>query len=90
MQPPSEKNYPPLFQQTPSKSWGPVKPPLFENLVEGSFGEGGEHHGFIMACKWRIADNEGERFMILNILINANESMKTLSDSMRCRGHMLT
>ena len=27
---------PPLKKVTPSKSWGPVKPPLFENLVGGS------------------------------------------------------
>ena len=30
------KIYPPLFQQPFSKSGGPVKPPLFENLVGGS------------------------------------------------------
>ena len=35
LQPP-EKSYPPLSQQTPSKSWGPVKPPIFENLIGGS------------------------------------------------------
>ena len=33
---PSEKSYPPLFQQPPSQSLGPVKPSLFENLVGGS------------------------------------------------------
>ena len=27
---------PPLFQQPLSQSWGPVKPPLFQNLVRGS------------------------------------------------------
>ena len=26
----------PLSQQSPSKNWGPVKPPLFENWVGGS------------------------------------------------------
>ena len=35
LQPP-EKNSPPLSQQTSSKSWGPVKPPVFENLFGGS------------------------------------------------------
>ena len=34
--PPPEKSHPLLSQQPPSKSWGPVNPPLFENLVEGS------------------------------------------------------
>ena len=33
---PAEKSHLPLSQQPPSKSWGPVKPPLFENLVRGS------------------------------------------------------
>ena len=31
-----EKSHPPLSQQPPSKSWGHVKLPLFENLVGGS------------------------------------------------------
>ena len=35
LQPP-EKSHPPLSQQNPSKSWSPVKLPLFENLVGGS------------------------------------------------------
>ena len=35
LQPPWKKS-PPLSQQPPFKSWGPVKPPLFENLVGGS------------------------------------------------------
>ena len=30
------KKSPPLYLQSPSKIWGPVKPPLFENLVGGS------------------------------------------------------
>ena len=30
---PPWKKSPPSFPATPSKSWGPVKPPLFENLV---------------------------------------------------------
>ena len=30
------KKLPPAFPATPSKGWGPVKPPLFENLVGGS------------------------------------------------------
>ena len=34
--PPPENSHPPLSQQPPSKSWGPVKPHLFENLVGGS------------------------------------------------------
>ena len=34
--PPTEKKSPSLFEQPPSKSWGPVKPPLFENLIGGS------------------------------------------------------
>ena len=34
--PSSRKKLPPLFQQPPSQSWGPVKPSLFENLVGGS------------------------------------------------------
>ena len=34
--PPHEKSHPPSFPATPSKSWGPVKPPLFENLVGSS------------------------------------------------------
>ena len=34
--PPPWKKSPPLSQQPPSKSWGPVKPPLFLNLVVGS------------------------------------------------------
>ena len=33
--PPPEKSHHPLSQQPPSKSWRPVKPPLFENLVGG-------------------------------------------------------
>ena len=33
---PSLKKVTPLFQQHPSKSWCPVKSPLFENLVGGS------------------------------------------------------
>ena len=34
---PLEKSHPPpSFPATPSKVWGPVKPPLFENLVWGS------------------------------------------------------
>ena len=37
LQSPPEKSEPPLSQQLPSKSWGPVKPqPLFEILVRGS------------------------------------------------------
>ena len=36
MEPPLWKKLPPLFQQPPSQSWGPVKLPLFENLVGGS------------------------------------------------------
>ena len=41
---------PPLSQQPPSKSWGPAKPPLFENLFGGSTppagrgGGGGAHY----------------------------------------------
>ena len=35
LQPPWNKS-PALSQQPPSKSWGPVKLPLFENLVGGS------------------------------------------------------
>ena len=34
--PPLWKKLPTLFQQSPSQGWGPVKPPLFENLVGGS------------------------------------------------------
>ena len=30
------KKVTPSFPATPSKSWGPVKPPLFENLVGGT------------------------------------------------------
>ena len=33
---PWKKSPTPSFPATPSKSWGPVKPPLFENLVWGS------------------------------------------------------
>ena len=35
LQPPWKRS-PPFSQQPPSKSWRPVKPPLFENLVGGS------------------------------------------------------
>ena len=34
--PPPEKSHLLLSKQPPSKSWGPVKPTLFENLVGGS------------------------------------------------------
>ena len=34
--PAPEKSYLPLFQQPPSQSWSPLKPPLFENLVGSS------------------------------------------------------
>ena len=33
---PSLKKVTPSFRATPSESWGPVKPPFFENLVGGS------------------------------------------------------
>ena len=33
---PPEKCHLPFSQHAPSKSWGPVNPPLFENLVGGS------------------------------------------------------
>ena len=36
LQPSVKKSHPPLSQQPPSKSWGPVKLPFFENLVAGS------------------------------------------------------
>ena len=48
---PPWKKSPPLSHQPPSKSWGPVKSPLFENLVEGSTlaptsrKGGGAHYG---------------------------------------------
>ena len=45
MQPPLKKVIH-FFLTTPSQSWGPVKPPLFENLVGGSSpppGERGVH-----------------------------------------------
>ena len=51
--PPLKKVTPPLSQQPPSESWGPLKPPLFENLVGGSTppaesgGMGGAHYGKI-------------------------------------------
>ena len=56
---PPEKSHPPLPQQPPSKGWGPVKHPLFENLVGGSTpyhppppaenGKGGSHYGHLPA-----------------------------------------
>ena len=36
LQPPPLKKVTPLSQQPLSKSWGPAKPPLFENLIGGS------------------------------------------------------
>ena len=36
LQPPPWKTSPPLSQRSPSRSWGPVKPLLFENLVGSS------------------------------------------------------
>ena len=61
MHPPSPwKKSPPSFPATPSKIWGPVKPPLFENLVGGSTpqqkgeGGGGAHYEFDL--KWNCFD----------------------------------
>ena len=34
LQPLIEKSQPPLSQQPPSKSWGPVKPPFWKNWLE--------------------------------------------------------
>ena len=55
------KKSPPLYLQSPSKIWGPVKPPLFENLVGGSHsppppfaesGGGGVHTMFQPCMEW--------------------------------------
>ena len=42
---------------------------------------------FIMVCKWRIA---GQWRRVIPQYINANQSIKTLSHSLWCRGQMLT
>ena len=58
---PLEKSHPPLSQQTPSKSWGSVKPLLFENSVGGStpppllsaeWGGGGVHTILMLVFLW--------------------------------------
>ena len=52
MQPPWKK-LPPSFPATPSQSWGPVRPPLIENLVGGSsplVERGGTHYGCFEGC----------------------------------------
>ena len=63
--PPPMKKVTPCLPTTPSKSWGLVKPPLFENLVGGSIPppqqktggggggeeEGGAHYGLIIRTR---------------------------------------
>ena len=56
LQPPEKVT--PLFPANPSKSWGSVKPPLFENLVVGSIPPppcrkgGGGVHTMLTDCKY--------------------------------------
>ena len=43
--PPEKVTRPPYFPANPSKSWGPVKPPLYENFVGGSASPPAEREG---------------------------------------------
>ena len=69
--PPPEKSHPLLFQQPPSKSRGPVKPPFLKIWfeVQSPLAEGGgrlhtmaaESCGFVLVCItiWPISEHQG-------------------------------
>ena len=80
---------PPLSQQPFSKSWGPVKPPLFENLVGGSFpqqkgrrgGRGrGAHYETHQACSNSIIETQRWICFLISDIFRKNRSWSIRSN----------
>ena len=86
------KSHPLLSQQPPSKSWVPVKPLLFENLVEGSMPsaerEGCTHYALIYIFMVLASSTSGYVLSCLCTMFQWKTNSFKLQISMAFTEHM--